>query len=140
MANERLYVAVRRDLASMTPGKAQAHSGHAANAAVHHVLRDETMGKPFIDRWAGYGGFGTQINLNIPWVDFTDIIFDMRKGMRKGLSHRGHLNGGIILDPSYPYKDGSISLTRPEHTAIWIMCDSYSQSFVDEHLGKYPLA
>lgn len=140
MANDTpiLYVFVRTDMPSMTPGKAQAHSGHAANAFVHkHVVKKLQKNKlldPDVLKWteATEQGFGTQINLKGNWADVCK-------------AHEAALAAGVItdvvLDPTYPYivdaemvelikpamhaiepialDNGKFVCHRPENTAIY---------------------
>ena len=105
MANETLdypvlYVFVRTDLQSMNPGKAQAHSGHAANAFINENVIEKMQGGDKIDKniwnWmqSTEHGFGTQINLKASWPE----VF---KAVELALDQRFH--AGIISDPTYPY-------------------------------------
>lgn len=93
-----LYVFVRTDMNSMTPGKAQAHSGHAANAFVfkNHIK----VGKPIhpdVQEWVAETsfGFGTQINLKAPWEDVVGVV--------DAVNIAGIGAAEIIYDPTYPY-------------------------------------
>jgi len=95
-----LYVFVRTDLPSMTPGKAQAHSGHAANAFIneHYIRRlnkGDGVGTAVLEWMATTpSGFGTQINLKAPWDDVIGVVED---AMRDGFPAE------VIVDPTYPY-------------------------------------
>lgn len=95
-----LYVFVNTDLPSMTPGKAQAHSGHAATAFLYHnVVKPQRINAstiPVVSEWmaATPWGFGTQINLKGPWHDVVNTLADYCEA--------GGL-GELITDPTYPY-------------------------------------
>lgn len=91
-----LYVFVRSELQSMTPGKAQAHSGHAANAFVfHHYIRQQEP-DPAVGAWLNNNqGFGTQINLIGTWDQVTNAV--------KQAKYFGFA-ADIVRDPSYPYR------------------------------------
>jgi len=112
-----LYVFVRTDMNSMTPGKAQAHSGHAANAFVQrNVIEPMKHGddiNPLVQEWmsATSQGFGTQINLKAPWAAVVDAV---NQAEQMGFAQ------GVVIDPTYPYTvDAEIfSLIYPtNHTA-----------------------
>lgn len=97
MSNPVLYVFVRTDLPSMTPGKAQAHSGHAANAFVYkHYIMKHTPINPVPDWVECCGqGFGTQVNLKASWEQITDTVYK---------AHQQGFAADIITDPTYPYE------------------------------------
>ena len=95
-----LYVFVNTDLPSMNPGKAQAHSGHAANAFVHQnaikpLLAGKRVSGP-IAEWLGTTpcGFGTQINLKGNWDDVINTV--------AAWCETGGV-GELVIDPTYPY-------------------------------------
>ena len=96
-----LYVLVNTDLASMNPGKAQAHSGHAANAFVEKaVIAPLLAGKTpdaLVMTWrtATPQGFGTQINLKAPTRDLSPLV-DV--AVKLGFAAE------LVFDPTYPYE------------------------------------
>lgn len=93
-----LYVIVRTNLESMNPGKAQAHSGHAANAFVfNHLLEgeDETV-REAINEWMGDRGFGTQFNLKA--ADWDDVYV-----LEEWADSNDYPNA-MIVDPTYPFE------------------------------------
>ena len=95
-----LYVFVRSDMPSMSPGKAQAHSGHAANAFTHdYVIMPITSTQsidPIVNEWmtSTKQGFGTQINLKAPWSD-------VERAVTTALSL--NFKADFVTDPTYPY-------------------------------------
>ena len=95
-----LYVFVRTDLQSMSPGKMAAHSGHAANAFVHaNVIEKMQAGdkiKQNVWNWmqSTEQGFGTQINLKAPWEEVREAVF---KAQDRNFS------ADIVTDPTYPF-------------------------------------
>ena len=95
-----LYVFVRTDMPSMNPGKAQAHSGHAANAFVHeNVVRPLMASIPLsmdVLYWmkSTPQGFGTQINLKGDW---NDIVATVASAKLAGFCT------DLVVDPTYPY-------------------------------------
>ena len=85
-----LYVFVNTDLPSMNPGKAQAHSGHAANAFIHqHVIKPMRNGvtevwSPVAEWMAATPfGFGTQINLKGTWRDVINTAAQVEESKYK---------------------------------------------------------
>lgn len=96
-----LYVFVNTDLPSMNPGKAQAHSGHAANAFIHQYVIKPMRGGNMdlyspIQEWMGATpfGFGTQINLKGNWDDVVNTV--------NTFCEQGGI-GELVIDPTYPY-------------------------------------
>lgn len=151
-----LYVFVRTDLISMTPGKAQAHSGHAANAFVHqHVIKPMRKGKKLfnpVSEWmaATPFGFGTQINLKASWEDVERVV--------SNVDQSGVGFAEIIIDPTYPYLvdaeimplidpshhtatpidlgNGRFACHRSEATAAYVF--GYKED-LRQFVGEYPL-
>jgi hypothetical protein len=122
MNNAVLYVFVRTDLPSMTPGKAQAHSGHAANAFIYknYIKANPQSVRLEIYNWieSTPQGFGTQINLKAPWSEVIDII--------AAASQDGFLCD-LVTDPTYPYEvDEEVFdlLPNETHTAAPIVKDN----------------
>lgn len=143
----RLYVFVNTDLPSMTPGKAMAHSGHAANAAVFR-LRNTATGIELLNDWEGDLGFGTQINLYAPWTDVEDLVE----------ASKSVYWCGLVNDPTYPYLassellnllpnkllaldqgDGKHMYFREQVTAAWFFCKD-GQHSLSARLKEFPLA
>lgn len=118
---DRLYVIVRNDLTSMTPGKAEAHSGHAASALilrhVVHAKRDKHS-QSFKKRILAWDhkklGFGTQINLSGTINDMLAI-----DEWLEDCAMDEHVSGWVI-DPTYPFSDGVYRATREETTAYYL--------------------
>lgn len=151
-----LYVFVNTDLPSMNPGKAQAHSGHAANAFIHKtVVRSLMAGavdvSPIVKEWmaATPFGFGTQINLKGNWNEVVNTVANWCEA--------GGV-GELVIDPTYPYIVDSeiVKLIDPKvHTQIpfdlengKFVCHrnevtaAYVFGYKDElapFVGKYPL-
>lgn len=150
--NPVLYVAVREDLASMTPGKAMAHSGHAASR-VAHLYSDTDLYHVWAKQAAG---FGTQINLSIPFEEWS-VIHHM------AMLHS--IPASFVLDPTYPFivpvellslidknqltsepvaiNDKRYACTRKETTAMFVFLDRDNDKHVEFHaayLKKFPRA
>ena len=106
-----LYVLVR-PLDSMNPGKAQAHSGHAASAFCKHAWKNQESVGSYKD-WLHCTpqGFGTQINLAVKNDEqylntvqiLSSVVYEV-SGM-PGSRRYSHANifCETIKDPTYPY-------------------------------------
>ena len=112
----RLYVIVANDIQDMTPGKAEAHSGHAASSCAFCMGDD-----PRYRSWCGLRGFGTQINLDARSSDFPKIEDSC---LSSGAPY------GFVDDPSYPIRSplsllgiGDKAQYVPKRTAMWVMVD-----------------
>jgi hypothetical protein len=90
-----LYVAVNTDLESMNPGKAQAHSGHAASKFACEHFDDAAEGIQPFARYFDTRGFGTQINLKAK-----DSFLKDTEGLIDDMYIRYM---GVVEDPTYPY-------------------------------------
>lgn len=149
-----LYVFVNTDLSSMNPGKAQAHSGHAANAFINqHVIKPLRAGNEVmqsVNEWMASTpfGFGTQINLKGNWDDVVNTVAAWAEVGRAEL----------IIDPTYPYivdeeivklidhrihsvdpiplENGKVLCHRNEATAAYLF--GYKEE-LEPFVGKYPL-
>jgi exo-beta-1,3-glucanase (GH17 family) len=147
-----LYVFVRTDLQSMTPGKAQAHSGHAANHFVynHYINSKDVERKADIESWMKQAnGFGTQINLKGSWQEVMQSVDEADTD--------GFITG-IVIDPTYPYivnseirhliapathmlqpvemSDGNYMCFRREATAAYVF--GYKEA-LQPYLSRFPL-
>lgn len=147
-----LYVFVRTDLQSMNSGKAQAHSGHAANHFVykHYINCDDVAHKADIESWMKQAtGFGTQINLKGAWQEVMQAVDEADSD--------GFVTG-IVVDPTYPYiinseirhliapvthtlppvemADGNYMCFRREATAAYVF--GYKDA-LQPYVGKFPL-
>lgn len=152
-----LYVFVNTDLPSMNPGKAQAHSGHAANAFIHqHVIKPMRNGvtevwSPVAEWMAATPfGFGTQINLKGTWRDVINTAAQVEES-KAGVAE-------LVVDPTYPYivdseivglidprvhsaepidiGNGKFVCHRNETTAIYIF--GYKEDLAP-YVSQYPL-
>lgn len=96
-----LYVVVNNELKSMNPGKAQAHSGHAASQLAfeiltkpHHSFRNVYLA------WADNRGFGTQMNLRPKkGVTFSNVLDYALDPYAFSVHHVG-----AVIDPTYPFE------------------------------------
>ena len=150
-----LYVFVNTDLPSMNPGKAQAHSGHAANAFINKAFVQPSRASKEIrydvQTWMSTTpfGFGTQINLKGDWHDVVNTV--------AACAEDGAI-AELVIDPTYPYivdkeivklidpkvhtqipfdlEDGRFLCHRNEVTAAYIFG---FKNKLEPFVGKYPL-
>ena len=147
-----LYVFVRTDLQSMAPGKAQAHSGHAANHFTynHYTISNTGDHLSDVENWMKQAnGFGTQINLKGAWQEVMQAVDEANSD--------GFVTG-IVIDPTYPYivnseirhlitplthtlppvemADGNYMCFRREATAAYVF--GYKEA-LQSYVGKFPL-
>jgi hypothetical protein len=151
-----LYVFVNTDLPSMNPGKAQAHSGHAANAFINKTVVQplRSGNKPIsqcVNEWmaATPFGFGTQINLKGKWNEVINTVADWCEA--------GGV-GELVIDPTYPYivdseivklispnvhsqipfdlENGKFLCHRNEVTAAYVFG---RKDILEPYVGKYTL-
>lgn len=158
-----LYVFVRTDLPSMNPGKAQAHSGHAANAFINQAVI-KPMRSGVTDIWEPVQawmamtpfGFGTQINLKAPWPEVVNLVEEIDAEGARSFSKVALAE--IIIDPTYPYivdkevvelidpnlhtvppiqlEDGRYVCHRKCETAAYVFGNKRD---LEPYVGKYPL-
>jgi hypothetical protein len=127
MSDYILYVIVRNDLASMNPGKAEAHSGHAASAFLYDAFvkhkKSSSLYK-MAKSWAGKRGFGTQINLDgsIDDIETTVTYLESNDFITiPSSSNNAIVFYDYIIDKTYPYTDGPTNkFTRKETTAFYL--------------------
>ena len=108
--NPCLYVIVRTDMPSMNNGKAQAHSGHAVSAfeeaAIIQPLENGQKPNELVQLWRKMTkqGFGTQINLKVPWNDVKRIVSIIYNDILvHGDLSSSPLMAELVTDPTYPY-------------------------------------
>lgn len=130
----RLYILMRTDLDSMNAGKAMAQAAHAANAFVVDVARVVTTPDTFFNvagfkEWAAQTdqGFGTTITLAAS--DEEQLNKAVASAKRHGLV------ADLILDPTYPVRDGHVTHLVPVITCAYVfvpdtrLCPDYIAGF-----------
>jgi hypothetical protein len=126
MNDDRLYIIMRRDLASLTPGKAVAQGSHAATKFLYDVFAlKDIEGTIFeniparVGKWAGKRGFGTKICLAaggpIPGGKDESWLLDVVVKAARG---KGCM-AGLVKDTSYPLRDGSVTHYFPVVTCAY---------------------
>lgn len=143
MSDYRLYIWVRTDLASMTPGKACAQVAHAASAhaAQMQVLSEHNRRHKAWREWANsavnerhpkstnnsehFKEFGTTIVLQ------AENRFDMDCLLER-FNNSGDF-AGMIVDPSYPIRDGEATVFSEVATVCWAFIDPSMHRVVSEY-------
>lgn len=144
-----LYLLPRTDMESMNPGKAMAHTAHAANAFVHKMQERIATGELGTDRvlrmlfetWQASTpqGFGTTIVLRATHSQSLKAVGACWPDSWSGI------DAGWCTDPTYPYilsaeaaalvpdsvdtlprvpqADGTVLMFRREKTCAWVFGD-----------------
>ena len=109
-----MYVIIRNDLDSMTPGRACAQATHAANHCVYSLINIDDMRG--LREWQNETPqkFGTTIVLQADWLTILDVIDSINYMVGK------HIKYGIVHDPEYHIQDGSVTHLIPLDTCAWI--------------------
>jgi hypothetical protein len=160
------YILVRTDLPSLQTekgGKGMAHSAHAGNAMVHHIV---TSGDPLlIQALADWGaetgqGFGTCVTLGATGDQINAIMEQIRRECVE-LHEKGEISmAGTSVDPTYPYvvdsevvklidkrfhsaepkklDDGTYLCHRSEMTAAFLFGEKDEIGHLVSHLKRHP--
>lgn len=117
----KLYILVRNDMDSLTPGKACAQVAHAANVFMANMSKAlafpndlELDRHPDYDEYVKWGRrlyYGTTIVLSVTGKELGDLI---TKAIQAGYST------DIITDPEYPLRDGETTHYFPCETCGYI--------------------
>lgn len=117
-----LYVFVPNDFKTMNPGKAEAHSGHAATQFMYNAMASDHVMKPQVLEWVAESmGAGTQINLSASSNELKDlrhrIVTQMKRDERFVAQdcadvvvgrvtpdpEAGPIMTGMFVDKEYPF-------------------------------------
>lgn len=126
-----LYILVRTDVASMNPGKMAAQCAHASNDFMEGAVnllsgesfehKDE-LGSMIFD-WKDHLGtqmtYGTTIVLDgIDEPTISSVFSHMHHRQTTDWNNRSL--SGVIVDPSYPIRDGKVTHHLPLLTCGWV--------------------
>lgn len=146
MSKETLYILMRNDMDSMNAGKACAQASHASNAFVHkfhntmrsvnsvdpdnNKVNSEYLNKSFY-AWenATPQGFGTTIVLGVNENQMNNAVSNLSDNFISGIVH----------DPTYPVKDGTITHLIPVDTCAFVFAPDRDDPYIKMHLGKFSL-
>ena len=133
MCKSTLYILMRNDMESMSPGKAAAQAAHAANAVKNHFMtkiKDKVAIEEF-SFWEGQTsqGFGTTIVLGVTENEMKETIELLSKWY----------TAGIVHDPTYPVKDGNVMHLIPVDTCAYLFAPDRTDTLLRQVLGKFSL-
>ena len=112
MSNIVLYILMRTDMESLTPGKACAQAAHAANQMALDMV-DSAEGYSWLEKWRGIGAYGTTVILRGGGYESVTSFQDLAK--------KNGVFSGSVIDRSYPIKDGTFVHHVPVLTCIYIL-------------------
>ena len=125
-----LAIFMRNDIESLNSGKAVAQGSHAANAMETALSGNKHLKLVFKEWKNGSQGFGTALVFEGRWseIDAAMRIVD--------LDRNSEVVHGVILDPTYPLRDGQVTHHIPLHTCAWIFG---MKSEVSKYTGGFSL-
>lgn len=142
MSNATLYIIVRRDMASMTPGRVAAMASHATsymNKCTNEYESTFRKTSKVFNEWIQETDqeFGTAIILETHnWEAFKEGMYEEIECLCT-LGKKGELCG-IVNDPTYAVRDGQIIHFLPVETCAFVLCDKGSNiQKVFEDLNLY---
>ena len=135
----KLFVFLRSDLESMTPGKAAAQVAHAASQAAFFLRENPEFNKweySAADHMAAdggfapdcYKGFGTTIVLD------AGSLSELPESLWFDVTAKGR-----VTDPSYPLKDGKKTHLLDIDTCWWIFDDPDLNFQLERYLKGFKL-
>lgn len=144
----KLYVVVRSDLESLTPGKLAAQIAHAASQHAYRMLNKDMLSKNAFFDWCDMSShssiprdgldaehFGTTIVKDggsfYPSLDISEIIDYTRSSFTAFY--------GVVRDPTYPIRDGQIVHHVNIETCFWVFANEDLDSDLCEYMKKYKL-
>jgi len=139
----RLYVFLRSDLESLTPGKAAAQVAHAASQAAWQMIDQFSE----YTEWANepskehgdrphYSGFGTTLVLDagsfVDTFDINSIHYPFKLDM-------SFLQYGVVRDPTYPLRDGKKTHLIDITTCYWVLEDPKKNTEFGDWVKQFDL-
>lgn len=123
------YVLMRTDVPDFLNGKAMAQAHHAGTKMVYDGLKggDERVNAELTEWEEEATGFGTCITLAVSSAEMKQAV-----SMATILG----LHTGVVLDPTYPIRDGNEIKTLPVKTCAYVFGRKAKCSVV---VGKFPL-
>lgn len=144
MKEYRLYILMRNDMESMVPGKAIAQGSHATSVFTLEAERaaNDTDATEMLQ--LGYrawkascvDAFGTTIVLGASEQQIKDIITEVK--FLSSVDETADSYYGIVIDPTYPIRDGKVTHLVPLMTCAYVFCEvdgKVHKTF--GHLGLY---
>ncbi|QIG70671.1 putative aminoacyl-tRNA hydrolase protein [Rhizobium phage RHph_I1_18] len=137
-----LYVVARTDLNSMNPGKLAAQVAHAASQAARTRFAADPQSDfaKWYDKWEQEAkGFGTTIVLDGGNAKEFKARYEAVTASDALNSGVLAFEAGIVLDPTYPVKDGSFTHLIPVETCWWVFGLKGDMMDVNEILSEMSL-
>lgn len=136
----KLYILVRTDMDTMNPGRVAAQVSHLPFALLEEMIEKTSKKKhPFqvselkeiFDAWSSETeqGFGTTIILDADSIENIENLVNQANSRTKVFS-------GIVVDPTYPIKDGNVIHLVNIPTCAYILCNNSDYTDLD-HLPLY---
>jgi hypothetical protein len=125
-----LAIFMRNDLESLNPGKAVAQGSHAANQMETVVRARKDLKDVFASWKQDAQGFGTALVFEDKWYNIESVVNMVVE------SKNPEVVSGVVLDPTYPLRDGQVTHHIPLHTCAWIFG---MKSEVSKYTGGFSL-
>jgi len=147
----KLFVWIRSDLESMTPGKAAAQVAHAASQAAYLIANesDGVRGAASYRKWEQDASQERNAHSRFPDRAFcgfgTTIVLDggdgdqLERDFYQYLSDADMFRSGLIVDPSYPVRDGRVTHLLEMLTCLWAFGDPDINPSLDSVVKRYKL-
>lgn len=120
-----LYIIMRTDMASLTPGKAMAQACHAGNHFQSRFGREK-----YFKQWAKQGdGFGTTIVLEGVCMELIQEYVD--NALLIGTDAEMNVFAGFVTDETYPVEDGNVTHTLPIITCGYIFMNRFDDDMME---------
>lgn len=133
-ADPYLIIIMRNDMASMNAGKACAQASHASNHMVK-VVSESTNEylKDLLSVWQKQTtqGFGKVIVLAASWSQ-------MEEYFKNNFNIADAIQTGVLVDPTYPIKDGSVTHAISIPTCMWAFGGSEDLKKIYQHFDYMP--
>jgi peptidyl-tRNA hydrolase len=134
MKEPRLYILMRTDMASMTPGRAAAQAAHAQSCFDEFISEYAHSGQRVnqhvidaVQTWKGNHSFGTVVVLA---AEYSQIEVFFSEGFN-GYRDR-------VVDLEYHVRDGNVTHLVPNVvTCVWVFCDKEIGNDSLGHLDLY---
>jgi len=137
-----LYIILRNDLYSMTPGRALAQSSHIGHCLTHDMHDFQTVADPVTNMFKKWKksttqGFGTAIVL--AGGTENDIIECLKKVTQYGETQNPpEAACNIVMDPDYGVRDGGTTHYVSLNVGAYVFCDK-NNPILQDILSVFPL-
>ena len=128
-----LYVLMRNDLDSLTPGKAMAQANHAYGAFKSRIRSHLPMQRAYLN-WMDQTvqEFGTTIVLAANQKEIEGVIGQVTRFFSESVV------SGWVHDPTYPIRDGRQTHHIPLDTCGFVFCTKEEGEEILGHLKLHP--